>query len=87
MEGERDIAGLKCSEVLSSLSDYLDGECDSALRARIDEHLRGCDRCARFGGEMQSMVRALRAHLGVEDPGTTDDERIARITARLRDRD
>jgi anti-sigma factor RsiW len=30
---------------------------------RVEEHLRGCDACARFGGEFGATVRALREHL------------------------
>jgi anti-sigma factor (TIGR02949 family) len=64
IENEKVIAGLSCSQVLERLSDYLDGELAAEDRARLEEHLRGCDGCARFGGEFRATVRALRAHLG-----------------------
>lgn len=64
---EKVIGGLSCSEVLARLSDYVDGDLPAAERARVDEHLRGCDACARFGGEFRSTVQALRAHLGCAD--------------------
>jgi anti-sigma factor (TIGR02949 family) len=60
---EKVVAGLSCSDVLARLSDYVDGELAEAERARVEEHLRGCDGCARFGGEFSATVRALRAHL------------------------
>jgi anti-sigma factor RsiW len=65
IENEKVVAGLSCREVLARLSDYLDGELAAAERARVEEHLRGCDGCARFGGELRATVRALREHLGV----------------------
>ncbi len=60
---EKVVAGLSCSDVLAMLSDYLDGDLAPAARARVEEHLRGCEGCARFGGEFQATVRALREHL------------------------
>ncbi len=37
---------VKCEEVWREVSNYLDGEVDPTLRAAIDEHVRGCKRCA-----------------------------------------
>ena len=55
--------GLSCEQVKERLSEYLDGELPAADRAAVEEHLRGCDACARFGGEFRATVRALREHL------------------------
>lgn len=66
MTGPRDekvIAGLSCSEVLALLSDYLDGDLSAPARRQVEEHLRGCEGCTRFGGEFRSTVQALRVHL------------------------
>jgi anti-sigma factor RsiW len=65
VENEKVVAGLSCSEILARLSDYVDGDLAAAERARVEAHLRGCDGCARFGGEFRATVRALREHLGV----------------------
>ena len=63
VKGEKVVAGLSCGEVLERLSDYLDGDLDQAAREQVEAHLRGCEGCARFGGEFQSTVRSLKAHL------------------------
>ena len=63
IEHEKVIAGLSCTDVLERLSDYLDGDLPAAEAARLEEHLRGCDGCARFGGEFRGVVDALRTHL------------------------
>lgn len=76
---EKVVAGISCGQVLAKLSDYLDGDLDAAPRQQIEEHLRGCDGCARFGGEFRATVRALRAHLG--SPGGLP----ASLRQRLRD--
>jgi len=60
---EKVVAGLSCSSVLAVLSDYLDGDLAPGERLQVEEHLRGCDGCARFGGEFKTVVHALRADL------------------------
>lgn len=65
IRNEKVVGGLSCSDVLARLSDYVDGDLPAAERARVEDHLRGCDGCARFGGEFSSTVRAVRAHLAV----------------------
>jgi anti-sigma factor (TIGR02949 family) len=60
---ERVVGGLSCGQVLDRLSEYLDGELAAELGAALEEHLRGCDGCTRFGGELRAVVRALREHL------------------------
>jgi anti-sigma factor RsiW len=68
MEGERTVAGLRCGRVLAELSEYVDGGLDPALRARIEEHLRGCDNCLRFGHRFGAALTALRERLTAPDP-------------------
>ena len=63
MKHERVVGGLSCSQVLDRLSDYLDEELSPEEKQRVEDHLRGCDGCARFGGEFKSTVQALRGHL------------------------
>jgi len=65
---EKVIAGLSCGEVLALLSDYLDGDLAAAARQQVEDHLRGCEGCARFGGEFRVTVRALRTHLQRPSP-------------------
>ena len=63
IENEKVIAGLSCTQVLERLSDYLDGDLPEADSTSIEAHLRGCDGCARFGGEFRSVVESLRVNL------------------------
>jgi anti-sigma factor (TIGR02949 family) len=58
---DRTVAGLSCREVLHALSDYLDGELDADRLADVQQHLAGCDQCARFGGRVGGIIAALRA--------------------------
>jgi len=77
---DRVVAGLRCREILERLSDYLDGDLPPALVAQVEEHLRGCDRCERFGGRVAGVVGALRRDLARAE--VLD----AAVEARLRDR-
>lgn len=77
---EKVIAGLSCSDVLAVLSDYLDGDLEASQRQQVEAHLRGCEGCARFGGEFTATVRALRASLARTPqvpPGLLDRLRVA----------
>ena len=79
---ERTVAGLRCREVLADLSAYLDGELTSARRAHIEEHLKGCDWCERFGGEFSALVTAIREAL--RQPGRPSAAVHRRLLERLR---
>ncbi len=77
---ERIVGGLSCSDVLELLSDYIDNATDSGTRARVEEHLRGCDWCERFGGRFSEVVETLRKQLGTAEPLPSD------VAKRLRER-
>lgn len=66
MQGERKVAGLRCSEVLADLSDYLDDELPRERRQKVEAHLAGCEVCERFGGEVGAVVAAVKQRLGSE---------------------
>ena len=81
MPDERTIAGLRCRDVLARLSDYVDGEISRDERTRVEDHLRGCDWCEKFGGEFTAVVAALRSELA-EAPAL-DTEVEARLRTAL----
>lgn len=80
---ERRVAGLRCREVLAELSAYLDGELTPERRRHIEEHLKGCDWCERFGGEFAGMVTAFREALSQPAPPSSEVQR--RLLERLRE--
>ena len=83
MEHERDVGGLRCTQVLAQLSDYLDGELEEDARERIESHLRGCDWCECFGGEFSAAVKSLRWTLTT--PPALDEALRERLHERMRD--
>ncbi len=59
MDDNRFVGGLWCSEVLAGLCDYLDGELPPDTVARVEQHLRGCENCQRFGSDMAAMLASV----------------------------
>jgi len=78
---DRLIAGVRCKEVLADLSAYLDGELPPERRRHIEEHLKGCDWCERFGGRFSAVVTAFRDALG--RPAPPSPEVRERLRGRL----
>ena len=76
------VAGVRCRDVLASLSDFLDGSLSVSRQDELRAHLAQCDRCARFGGEVASMLETLRGTL--RTPPALSPERAARLHASLR---
>ena len=57
---EREVAGMRCGDVLAELSDFLDGELRPERRAQVTAHLHGCDVCERFGSAFTAAIEQLR---------------------------
>lgn len=81
MRDEREAGGIRCGEVLASLSEYLDGSLDAERMARIEAHLRECDLCERFGGTFARTIQGIREILA--QPEALDDTVRARLRERL----
>jgi hypothetical protein len=47
---------MNCRGVLDALSDYLEGDADSTICKKIEEHLRGCERCRMHIDTMRKMI-------------------------------
>jgi hypothetical protein len=48
---------VSCEEVWREISNYLDAEVEPGLRAAIEEHVRGCKRCAAVLDGTRNVVR------------------------------
>jgi len=89
MAHDRTVAGMRCSQVLEGLSDYVDGDLPEELRTQVEAHLAGCDWCERFGGTFINGLDALRqepAELDESAPtGARFDELFAGVIATIGD--
>ena len=78
---EREVAGLKCSDVMVELSGYLEGDLAPERAAQIEGHVSQCQACAAFGEGFGRMVEAVRTRLSEPEPVPADVE--ARLRAAL----
>jgi anti-sigma factor RsiW len=69
---EREVAGLKCSEVMAELSRYLEGDLAPDRSAQIEAHVSECQACAAFGEGFGRMIEAVRTRLGEPEPVPAD---------------
>ena len=81
MAHDREVGGIRCLEVLDHLSDYVDNDVETGTRARIEDHLRGCDWCEQFGGHYAQTVKELRSALA--EPAPLEIEVAGRLKERL----
>lgn len=82
MAEDREIAGVRCTQILAKLDDYVDGNLSPELVAQINEHLSRCQWCAQFGGEYAAVVMKLQQPMiqadAPKDPSPTDAAALAR---------
>ena len=78
---DRIVAGLRCRDLLTLLTDYVDGDLTEGEAGRVDQHLEGCSHCRKFGGEYGALVGTLRTRR--EEP-VADREIQRRLTERMR---
>jgi predicted anti-sigma-YlaC factor YlaD len=67
-----------CRELKDKLSDYLDGELESALCAQIEQHLRGCDDCRVVVDTLNQTITLYRNYGQATVPPDTH-ERLTRV--------
>lgn len=62
-----------CQELLSQLSDYIDGELEVALCAEIEEHLAGCANCRIMVDTMRKTIILYHEQAPEELPSDVKD--------------
>ena len=73
------VAGLWCADILALLPDYLDASLSAQQRADVEQHLAGCDWCARFGGDYAGTVQAVRDQFTEDPPAGLSDRLLDRL--------
>ena len=56
---QHDIIEISCEHVIQQISNYIDGEVTLELRARMEEHIRGCKHCAAVLDGTTNTLRLL----------------------------
>ena len=68
---------LRCIDFVRVMTEYLDGEVDDTQRARLEQHLEGCEGCKAAVDQFQTVIR-LAGKLSIAD--------VARLDPLIRDR-
>jgi len=58
--------GLTCIELVELVTDYLEGSLDDDERARVEQHLAGCDACTAYIDQMRVTISVV-GKIGVDD--------------------
>lgn len=71
---------MPCTEVLDRIYDYLDGEIDAAVRAKVQQHLDECHPCLQEFGLEEAIKALVRRSCGHDDvPGGLRAKVLAKI--------
>jgi hypothetical protein len=74
---------INCERVWIEVSSYLDGDVDAELRAAIEEHLRGCERCAAVVHGTRNVVQLYGDERLLEVPSGFSERMQQRINNSL----
>jgi anti-sigma factor (TIGR02949 family) len=70
--------GEKCKDLLSSISDYVDGDLAGELCAELEQHLAGCENCRIVVDTLQKTVYLVHANNAEADLPENVRERLYR---------
>lgn len=59
MADDHSILEIDCEHVILQISNYIDGEIDASLRARLEAHVRGCKHCTAILDGTNNTLRLL----------------------------
>jgi anti-sigma factor (TIGR02949 family) len=57
----------QCKQLMGSLSEYIDGELQAEMCAKIEEHLQGCDNCRIVVDTLRKTVELYKQSSGQND--------------------
>lgn len=84
MPNDMDILEISCEEVILQISNYLEDDVGAELRARMEEHIRGCKHCAAILDGTSNTVRLLADGKILELPAGFSARLRLRLEAHLR---
>jgi anti-sigma factor RsiW len=73
-----------CSEFLAELDDYIDASVSAALRADLEEHLKGCEHCEITLITTRKTIEIYRTHELYELPESLRARLHAAIMAKCK---
>lgn len=76
---------MTCTEFIALLDDLIDGEISAAVRAEMQEHLRGCEHCEVTLNTTRKTIEIYRSNQLYDLPTGVRDRLHAAIMARCKD--
>jgi anti-sigma factor RsiW len=70
----------KCTNLLGSLSDYIDGELQADLCAELEQHIEGCDNCRIV---VNTLRRTIELYRESNEPVALSDDVRDRLFKKL----
>jgi anti-sigma factor RsiW len=74
---------ISCEEVIGQISNYLDGEIEPELRARMEAHIQGCMHCAAVLDGTSNTLRLLADGRWLELPAGFSERLRHRLAAHI----
>jgi anti-sigma factor RsiW len=84
MQGDKNVGGLWCHDVLERLEDAVSGTLADDEKAMVTAHVTGCTQCEKFGARYAAMIDVLKREgvtrdLVSDDGGLRADRLLAHI--------
>jgi anti-sigma factor (TIGR02949 family) len=74
---------ISCEEVWREISKYLDGEINEEMRARMEEHFRGCKHCTAVLDGARNVVQLVGDARAFELPAGFSNRLYLKLNRRL----
>lgn len=77
------VVEISCEEVWREVSNYLEGETSAELRARMEEHFKGCKHCTAVLDGTRNVVQLVSEAGAFELPASLSDRLYQKLDRRL----
>ena len=77
------VVEISCEEVWREISNYLEDETSAELRARMEEHFKGCKHCTAVLDGTRNVVRLVGAAGAFELPAGLSDRLYQKLNRKL----
>jgi predicted anti-sigma-YlaC factor YlaD len=77
------VVEISCEEVWRAVSDYLEGEISPELRARMEEHFKGCKHCSAVLDGTRNVLRLVGDATAFELPAGFSNRLYQKLDRKL----
>jgi anti-sigma factor RsiW len=77
------VVEISCEEVWREISNYLEGEISAEMRARMEEHFKGCKHCTAVMDGTRNVVRLVGDATAFELPAGFSNRLYQKFNRRL----